>query len=188
MIDGDRERLTLEPIAPAPQVGLLLAALEDSRRRTLRELEPVTDEMLAWQPSEPLSSIGQLLYHVALIEADWLLSDILHLAEDEWPDWIGGEFPIDVRNDAGDLSRVPPEPVGRALARLARVRAHLLQALSPMRDDDLHVAGRQPDYDVSPAWALHHLLQHEAEHRAHVTLARDVFLTTAGGWRPSPAG
>lgn len=57
-----------------------------------------------------------------------------------------------------------------------------------MRDDDLHVAGRQPDYDVSPAWALHHLLQHEAEHRAHVTLARDVFLTTAGGWQPSPAG
>lgn len=100
MTDGDRARLTLEPIAPAPQVGLLLAALEDSRRRTLRELEPVTDEMLAWQPSEPLSSIGQLLYHVALIEADWLLSDILHLAEDEWPDWISGEFPIDVRNEA----------------------------------------------------------------------------------------
>jgi hypothetical protein len=66
-----RDRLVLEPIAGAAQVGRLLAALEDGRRRTLRELETVDDALLGRRPAAmPLRSIGQVLYHVALIEAD----------------------------------------------------------------------------------------------------------------------
>ena len=174
MTDGGRERLTLEPIADDSQVGLLLAALEDARRRTLRELETVSDEMLASKPADPLNGIGQLLYHVALIEADWLLTDILGLSEDRWPAWVAEEFPIDVRDEAGRLSDVPAEPRSTALARLARVRVHLIEALRPMDAVSLHRPRAQPAYDVSPAWALHHLLQHEAEHRSHIALVRDL--------------
>lgn len=175
MTEGGREILALAPITAQPQVGLLLAALGDSRRRTLRELEAVTDEAVSWQPDEPLSSIGQLLYHVALIEVDWLLSDIAQLDTDAWPDWISVEFPIDVRDDAGRLARVPPEPLERSLERLARVRAYLLEALESMDDLDLHALREQPTYDVTPAWTLHHLIQHEAEHRAHIAFVRDAY-------------
>lgn len=170
-----REVLTLAPLTAQPQVGLLLAALEDSRRRTLSELEAVTDEAVTWQPDEPLNSIGQLLYHVALIEVDWLMSDIVHLPDDEWPGWISVDFPIDVRDDAGRLAQVPAEPLERSLQRLARVRAHLLEALGSMDDGDLHALREQPSYDVTPAWALHHLIQHEAEHRAHIAFVRDAY-------------
>jgi len=172
---GAREVLALEPITSQPQVGLLLAALEDSRRRTLRELETVTDDAVRWQPEPPLDSIGQLLYHVALIEVDWLLSDIARLPGDEWPEWVSEEFPIDVRDEAGRLAQVPPEPLARSLARLARVRALLVETIGSMDDRDLHTARAQPDYDVTPAWALHHLIQHEAEHRAHVAFVRDAY-------------
>jgi len=172
---GAREVLALAPITPQPQVGLLLAALADSRRRTLRELEAVTDDAVSWEPEPPLNSIGQLLYHVALIEVDWLLSDIAQLPGDEWPVWVSAEFPIDVRDEAGRLAQVPPEPLARSLARLARVREHLIETLGSMDDRDLHTPRAQPDYDVTPAWALHHLIQHEAEHRAHVAFVRDVY-------------
>ena len=175
MTEGGREILALAPITAQPQVGLLLAALEDSRRRTLGELETVTDEAVGWQPDEPLNSIGQLLYHVALIEADWLLGDIVQLDADAWPDWISDEFPIDVRDEAGRLAQVPPEPLERSLDRLARVRAFLLEALGSMDDRDLHAPRTQPAYDVTPAWALHHLIQHEAEHRAHIAFVRDAY-------------
>ena len=170
-----RDVRTLAPISPQLQVGLLLAALEDSRRRTLRELEAVTDEGVSWKPDGLLESIGQLLYHVALIEADWLMSDILHLPGDEWPEWISIEFPIDVRDEAGRLAQVPPEPLARSLDRLARVRAYLLEALGTMDDQDLHAPRQQLTYDVTPAWALHHLIQHEAEHRAHIAFVRDTY-------------
>ena len=179
MTDGGRERLTLAPMARDPQVGLLLAALSDSRRRTMRELESVTDAMVGWAPPPPLNGIGQLLYHVALIEADWLLDDILDLDDDAWPAWVAEAFPIDVRDDAGRLSEVPPEPLAEAVARLGRVRAHLERSIGALTDGDLHAPRRKASYDVTPAWALHHLLQHEAEHRAHVALVRDLYLSSS---------
>jgi uncharacterized damage-inducible protein DinB len=175
----EHERLSLGPIGAQSQVGLLLAAMEDSRGRTLRELATVSDPMLTWRPPVPLDSIGQLLYHVALIEADWLLADILALPEDRWPEWLTDEFPIDARDAEGRLSPVPDEPLERALARLERVRRLLLEELRPMSDADLHRPRQLPDHHVTPAWVLHHLLQHEAEHRAHMALVRDLYLSRA---------
>lgn len=171
----DRDRLVLEPIADAAQVGLLIAALEDGRRRTLRELASVSDRDMGVRPAElPLHSIGQLLYHVALIEADWVLNEIQELPPAEWPDWVEADFPIEVRDDEGRLSDVPPETMERALARLSRVRSHALEAIGGMDDIELHRIRSLPAHDVTPAWAIHHLVQHEAEHRAHIALIRDL--------------
>ena len=173
----DRDRLVLEPSAGALQVGLLIAALEDGRRRTLRELESVHDGMLGMRPvALPLHTIGQLLYHVALIEADWVLSEIQELPPTAWPEWVEAELPIDVRDEEGRLSDIPAEPVERALARLARVRSHALAAIGAMDDVELHRVRSLPPYDVTPAWAIHHLVQHEAEHRGHIALIRDLLV------------
>lgn len=174
--DPERERRGLEASNGPGQTGLLLAALEDGRERTLRELGTVTQPMLAWQPPAPLPGIGQLLYHLALIEADYLLADILALREEDWPPAILEAFPIDVRDEAGRLSAAPDEALEQALERLASVRARLRAELATMTDDDLHVFRAQPEYDVTPAWALHHLVQHEAEHRSHIAMARDLYL------------
>lgn len=171
----DRDRLVLEPIADAPQLGLLIAALEDGRRRTLRELASVSDSDMSVRAADlPLHSIGQLLYHVALIEADWVLSEIQELPPTEWPEWVEADFPIEVRDDSGRLSEVPPEPMERALSRLSRVRSHTLEALRGLDDVELHRVRSLASYDVTPAWAIHHLVQHEAEHRAHIALIRDL--------------
>ena len=31
-----------------------------------------------------------------------------------------------------------------------------------------------PQYDVTPEWVLHHLTQHEAEHRGHIQGLREI--------------
>jgi hypothetical protein len=67
-----RDVLVLRSIADDPELGRWLAAMEDARRDTLRELETVTPEMLDWRSDVPLDSIGTLLYHIALVEAAWL--------------------------------------------------------------------------------------------------------------------
>jgi uncharacterized damage-inducible protein DinB len=33
----------------------------------------------------------------------------------------------------------------------------------------MHTPRERPDYDVTPAWVLHHLMQHEAEHRSQIS-------------------
>jgi uncharacterized damage-inducible protein DinB len=163
---SEREVLTLEPIADAPEVGRWLSAMEDGRRDTLRELEGVTDLMLERRPPGGENSIGTTLYHVALIEADWLVDDIfgIHLGDSE----LAPLFPLVHRDDAGILTDVTGESLPEHLDRMAKVRAFLLERLRPMKVDDFHTPRARADYDVSPAWVVHHLLQHEAEHRSEI--------------------
>ena len=60
------------------------------------------------------------------------------------------------------------------LARLAAIRAWVLDRLGRMSATDFHRVRVRPDYDVAPDWAIHHILQHEAEHRAHIAWIRDA--------------
>jgi uncharacterized damage-inducible protein DinB len=167
-----RETLILEPIADDPEVGRWLSAMEDARRRTLRELDTVTPEMLDRRPDPRLNSIGTLLYHIALIETSWLLDDILE--GDPGPDWLPAVLPFPDRDASGRLIDVQGEPIQTNLDRLARVRGYLLDRLRPMTNDDFHRARQLERYDAAPDWVLHHVLQHEAEHRAHIAWIRDT--------------
>jgi hypothetical protein len=173
MSDKPRECLVLEPIAADPEVGRWLAALEDGRRETLRELETVAPAMLDWRPNAPLNSIGTLLYHIALVEASWLLEDIFE--GDPAPGWLSSLLPFEDRDGTGRLIQVDGQPMTTHLERLAAIRAYLLERLHPITNDDFHRPRHLERYDAAPDWVLHHLLQHEAEHRSHIAWLRDTF-------------
>ncbi|MEO6349222.1 MAG: DinB family protein [Candidatus Limnocylindrales bacterium] len=168
-----KERLTLEPIADDPEAGRWLAALEDGRRDTLRELEGVKPEMVDWYPAAPLNSIGSLLYHVALIEADWVATEILELTD--YPPDLAGFFPWPDRDADRHLSRIDGQSLEEHRARLDGVRQFVLTRLRPMTNEDFHRVRSLEKYDVAPDWAIHHILQHEAEHRAHIAWLRDTY-------------
>lgn len=175
-----RQRLVLDPVAADREVGRWLAALEDGRRDTLRELERVTDEIVDWYPDAPLNSIGTLLYHIALVEADWVMNEILEL-EDESPE-LAALLPWPDRDRSteggGRLSRIDGHRLTEHVERLAAVRAWAFGQLEGLSNDDFHRVRSLRDYDVAPDWVLHHLLQHEAEHRSHIALIRDLHLAS----------
>jgi Protein of unknown function (DUF664) len=170
----DRETLVLEPLGGVPEVGRWLSALDDGRRDTLRELDDVTPDLLDRMPPGAPNSIGTLLYHVALIELDWLIEDTLGPESGvAWPEEL---VPYADRDGEGTLTVVRGESLEVHVDRLARVRALIHEHVGPMSVDDFHAPRSRASYDVSPAWVLHHLLQHEAEHRAHIAWVRDALL------------
>jgi hypothetical protein len=181
---GARQRLVLDPMADDPEVGRWLAALEDGRRDTLRELEGVTPAMVDWYPEAPLNSIGSVLYHIGLIEADWVATEILELPDSPpdlaallpWPDREPGAV-----GEERHLSRIDGQSLEEHLRRLAAIRDWALDRLRPTTNDDLHRVRHLPDYDVAPDWVLHHIAQHEAEHRSHIAWLRDTFPPLAAG-------
>ena len=61
------------------------------------------------------------------------------------------------------------------LDRLQGVRDFVLDRLRPMSNDEFHRVRELDAYDVAPDWALHHILQHEAEHRSHIAWLRDTY-------------
>ncbi len=172
-MSSEREVLSLEPVAGEPEVGRWLSALEDARRDTVRELDGVSDEALDWTPPGVApNTIGTLLYHIALVEADWLLADILGpKAAPPWPEEL---LPFGDRDKDGRLTEIHGMTQREHLDRLEAVRSMLMDYLRPMTLEEFHRLRARERWDVTPAWVLHHLLQHEAEHRAHIAWVRET--------------
>lgn len=163
---ADRAQYVIQPFAAHdPQIGRLLWLLEDTRARTRQVLTDITPGVLDWIPPEGGNTIGTLLYHVAVIEADWLYAEVL---EREFPPELVARFAVDVRDDAGTLARVIGWTLAEYDALLGIVRAHLLDTFRTMTSGDFRRPRSLPRYDVTPEWVLHHLMQHEAEHRGQI--------------------
>lgn len=160
-----KKLLSLEPEAGIdPEIGRWLAAYDDARRRTLTLLESVESQALNWIP-EGQSSIGSILYHVAAIEASWLFDEVLG---NQWPEDFDERFPYPVRADGEHITRIPDESIEAHLSRLDAIHGDLIAACHEMTLDEFRRARETPDYAVTPEWVLHHLMQHEAEHRAEI--------------------
>lgn len=164
--DGGSPRETLvatELLGFEPEIGAALWRLQDARSRTLRLLGETPAEYVDMESRG--NSVGTILYHLALIEADWLYAEIL---QEPPPTTIEKLLPADHRDEAGTLTFIRGQSLAQHLARLSVIRDTLLSRLREMTAQEFYRARNLPDYDVSPAWVLHHLAQHEAEHRGEM--------------------
>lgn len=166
-----RYRLVLDPTADDPEVGRWLGALAEVRRDTLTLLAGLPDRLVDRDPGDGGDTIGTILYHVALVEADWVFSDVLDRESDIERDL----FPADDRGKDGRLSPVRGETVAQHLDRLARTRAMVVGELCAMSAAEFHRVRARDDYDVSAGWVVFHLMDHEVEHRVRLTTLRDAF-------------
>src|SRR4051812_14516522 len=152
-----------------PAIGAWLWALNDARRRTLVQLAGLPAAAIDWHPAASAQSIGSILYHMALIEADWLYTEVL---EQAYPDQVAALFPYDSRDQHGLLTSIQGVALDKHLARLATVRQHILSAYQALDLQDFRRPRHLADYDATPEWVLHHLTQHEAEHRSEIGALR----------------
>jgi uncharacterized damage-inducible protein DinB len=166
-----RYRLVLDPVADDPEIGRWLAALDEARRDTMAVLKDLPDDAVDRDPGDGGDTVGTILYHVALIEADWVFSDVLDRESEIDHDL----FPADDRMKDGHLSQIRDQSMAQHVDRLARTRAQVLAALGAMSAEDFHRAHARDDYDVSADWVVFHLIDHEVEHRVRLTALRDRF-------------
>lgn len=168
MMSQKDQRILLPLSGYAVDIGVWLSALEDARARTLRVLHKVEPQWIDFVPEGEGESIGTILYHLAAIEASWLYEDILQIP---LPPDVEAFFPYDVRDDDGKLTSVS-ESLQKHLSRLSSIREHLLHEFLNMTTERFWKALGLADYDVSPAYVIHHLMQHEAEHRSQIDAIR----------------
>lgn len=170
----ERRTLIFDVIgSDVPEIGRALWALNDARGRTREGLEEMHADEVDWMPPSGDSSIGVVLYHIALIEADWLYSEVLE--QDDYPPAVVQLFPYSHRDVEGHLTLVQGWTLAEHLERLDTVRQLLLDVFRTMDLDDFRRARHLPQYDVTPEWVLHHLMQHEAEHRSQIGSIRAAF-------------
>jgi uncharacterized damage-inducible protein DinB len=168
MMNSQKKKQNVFTAMPSktPEIGPWLWALQDGRRRTLETLSGVTPAMIDWLPPDNESSIGTVLYHMADIEADWLYVEVLE--QSSLPPNVAALFPYPTRDEQGLLTQVRGFSLAQHLSRLEVVRGLLLDVFQEMELDEFRRVRSFPYYDVTPEWVLHHLLQHEAEHRSQI--------------------
>ena len=168
-----RKQLILPPLpCRSAEIGRWLSALEETRSRTRAALEGIEADALKiidWVSPVSGNSIGLILYHLAAIEASWLYEEVL---QEEFPADIEALLPHDVRDGQGHLTPVKGISLQDHWNRLEGVRTKLLIAYSDMTLERFHTARPMPEYDVTPAFVLHHLMQHEGEHRGQMSELR----------------
>lgn len=167
---AEKRQLVLNTLSGyPPEIGLWLAALEDSRQRTKRALEGISPAAIDFQTRCIDNTIGTLLYHIAAIEADWLYADIL---QRDFPPDIVALLPYDVRDAQGRLTLVQDVSLAEHLDRFDRIRTTVLAEFNAITLAEHQRTRSFAHYDVTPQWVLHHLCQHEAEHRGQILEAR----------------
>jgi len=167
-----RRSLVIAPLdAASPEIGRSLWIMEDIRALTKQAVAGIHGAALDWAPSSALNSIGTLLAHIAVIEADWLYSEVL---EQPFPPEIAALLPPTARDPDGHLTRVGGRGVAEHLAVLDAIRARLLAVFHPMSPDEYRRVRHLADYDVTPEWCLYHLAEHEAAHRGEIETVRTL--------------
>lgn len=166
-----RQFLIQPPAGYAPEIGLWIAALDDTRERTLQTVAGLTAEVLDVPGLVGTNTIGTLLYHIAGAEAMWLYSRILQQPP---PAAITALFAHEPHDEQGLLTQLHGEGLEPYLLRLSTVRDHTRAACQAMSVADFrHVwthSGARGRLEVSMEGAVQQLMQHEAEHRGHIQL------------------
>ena len=160
---GDRRLVMVPRPGYEPEIGRWLWALEDVRRALKSALAGTPPAVLDRQPPGS-NGIGTLLYHIAVIEADWLYEDVLGSS---WDPAILAFFPHPVRTSSGQLAPVA-DALATHLRRLDEVRAVFLGHFAGMSLEDWRTPRLRAEYAVSPEWVVYHLLEHEAHHRGQI--------------------
>jgi uncharacterized damage-inducible protein DinB len=158
-----------------PLVARYLTMLADCRSLTMDGIKNLRFDLLYWRRNDFDSNISDLLYHIAYVEADWLYSDVL---EKPIPEELTQQLSYKDRDNVGRLIHVGAEELESSLIRMEKVRAKLNLTFAKMTLEEFRRLRHLEKHDVSPEWVLHHLLQHEAEHRGQINLLKRLGMET----------
>ena len=99
---SSKELLVLTGVpAVSPEIGLLLAVMQETRAETLKTLAKIGD--LDAQPLRGHSA-GTLLYHIALVELGWLYNEVLEEVA------VKGEAGFPISPFLSNPQSFPPNP------------------------------------------------------------------------------
>lgn len=169
----DTARHVLEPSrGVATEIGFSLSAMEEVREQLRASVNEMTKEELARRAVAGAHSIGALVLHIG--EAEWwwmqcILSSHKLTAEDRAkPFW-------DVLKDREKFAGLN-FTASDCLRTIDEIREQTRQTLSPFDERDFdrpfnfNLRGTQ--YEYSLRWILHHLVDHEAQHKGQILMLK----------------
>lgn len=156
-----------------PQIGILLAMMDDGTREWQEELGDVSEDQIVWQCAPNLHSIGALLLHIAEVEG-WWIQTVCAGKPFELAELAAAGIEIDQYGSRWPAP--PPRHQSWYYEILARVRAATREAVSGLDPSSMRTFGSSKN-EYSVLWILTHVLNHEAYHGGQAVLLKALQAT-----------
>jgi uncharacterized damage-inducible protein DinB len=174
MAGMDINRQTLESAANFPtQIGYYLSGMEEVREQLKEAVKGMPDEEISTNILPEIHSIGQLILHNAEAEWWWLCHVVAEkeLDEREAAEELFWDVLLDEEFAAKNYSLEDCWEIAD------KVRADGLEVLRDLSDDELDKFYGFTDkdnnrYEKSLRWILHHLIDHEAQHKGQIFMIK----------------
>jgi hypothetical protein len=165
-----------DPDPAGSELALLLEYLEYQRETILLKTEGLTKAQLATRHAPSDLTLAGLLYHLALVEENWMEVRFLGLAERE--EWANVDWEADPNWEFRNAETMAPEQL-QARYRQACERSQEV-ALAASGVDQLSVATLGNGRHFSLRWILLHLIEETARHAGHADLIREAIDGSVG--------
>jgi uncharacterized damage-inducible protein DinB len=149
-----------------PQLGLLLAVLEDASTVWRHHLSDVTVDAIVWQPEPGGHSIGAILLHMAYVELSWIR--VVAAGETLSRDQVSTLMADDTRVADVVWPTPPSKPLSWYFEQLDLARAETRRVLKSLNDPD-HV-GQRKNHSFTLRWIVNHVISHDAYHGGQCVL------------------
>ena len=166
-------RETLTPVEGVPTgIGYYLAGLEEVREQLRDAVEDLSNEMAHSRLRPDTHSITQLILHCG--EAEWWWIQCVVNGRE-----VDDELKKSIFWDVLEEGKEPPRSLSAktCVAELDRISALSVELLAGFSDDDLDRMyrkdrGERGVLEVSLRWILHHLIDHEAQHKGQILMLK----------------
>ena len=153
-------------------IGFYLSGLEEVREQLREAVEKMSDQHIDNPAIPDAHAIGALVLHIG--EAEWY-----------WMQGVvsGQKVTAEVRNAPfWDVLKDPEAFAGKGysaefcLSEIKKIRAQTCETLATFKDSDLErifsIERGGEIHDRSLRWILHHLIDHEAQHKGQILMLK----------------
>ena len=156
---------------PSGSENVLLGQYLDYQRETmLSKTDGLTQEQLTLKHAPSELTLAGLLYHLALVEEDWM--DVHFAGQPDREPWIGVDWDADPNWQFRTACELEPDELrGRYRQACERSRQVAAEAAGL---DQLSVRPIRNDQHFSLRWVLLHLIEETARHAGHADLLREA--------------
>jgi len=153
-------------------IGFFVSGMEEVREQLQLAVEGMTNEQLGRRAVPGAHSIAALVLHIGEGEWWWMQCNVS----------VTSSLPKIVKRRIGTCSKIRTSAASKlysaqfCLDQIAKIRNQTRDLLASFNDDDLErivsFERRGERHEHSLRWILHHLIDHEAQHKGQILMLK----------------
>lgn len=168
--------MRIDPDPGGPELGLLEQYLDYQRETMLSKTDGLTQEQLARKHPPSELTLSGLLYHLSLVEEDWLEVRFTGLPDRE--PWAGVGWDADPNWEFRTAADLAPEQLRTRYREAIERSRHVVSEAAGL--DQMSIKALRDGRHFSLRWVLLHLIEETARHSGHADFLREAIDGTVG--------